>query len=243
MKNKSYKKIVVFFSIVSMVLLSFSLAFAQAPPVPTVPTNLVAVAGDSQIDLTWSSVEGAIYYNVYESLDGLNYNLISDPGTVNASNYDVTGLTNGILHYFKISASNTIGESTYSYVVSKRAAVKVAPVDLGRAGDYAILAKTGISTVPDSTVVGNIAVSPIGSTAITGFALSADATNQFSTSTQVTGRAYAPDYVSPIPSNLTTAVSNMQTAYTDAAGRAASYTELCNGDISGLTLTPAVINL
>ena len=115
-----------------------------------------------------------------------------------------------------------------------------APINLGMAGKYTILAKSGISSVPKSVVTGDIAVSPIGSTAITGFSLTADATNQFSTSTQVTGKVYAPDYTSPTPSNLTTAVSNMEAAYTDAAGRAANYTELYTGDISGRTLTPGV---
>ena len=40
------------------------------PTVLTAPINLVATAGDSQINLTWSQVPGATYYNVYESLDG-----------------------------------------------------------------------------------------------------------------------------------------------------------------------------
>ncbi|MGB3368564.1 MAG: ice-binding family protein [Acidaminobacteraceae bacterium] len=114
------------------------------------------------------------------------------------------------------------------------------PVNLGEAGNYAILSKTGISTVPNSVITGDIGVSPISSTAITGFSLTLDSTNQFSTSTQVVGKVHAPDYTAPTPSNLTTAVSNMQTAYVDAAGRAANYTELYNGDISGKTLTSGV---
>jgi len=108
------------------------------------------------------------------------------------------------------------------------------------AGNYAILAKSGISSVPKSVITGDIAVSPIHSTSITGFSLTADATNQFSTSTQVIGKVYAPDYTSPTPSILTTAVSNMEAAYTDATGRPANYTELYSGDISGQTLTPGV---
>lgn len=114
------------------------------------------------------------------------------------------------------------------------------PVNLGMAGDYAILSKTGISTVPNSKITGNIGVSPIGATAITGFALIADSTNIFSTSTQVVGKVYAPTFTAPTASNLTTAVSNMETAYTDAAGRAVDYTELHSGDISGKTLVPGV---
>jgi hypothetical protein len=56
----------------------------------------------------------------------------------------------------------------------------------------------------------------------------------------VTGRIYASDYSSPTPSDLTTAVSDMEDAFTDAAGRAADVTELGAGDIGGMTLTPGV---
>jgi len=131
-------------------------------------------------------------------------------------------------------------ESVYSNVVNKTPLVKTAPVNLGTAGDYAILAETGISTVPNSVITGDIAVSPIAASAITGFTLTQDATNEFSTSTQITGKAYAADYASPTPSKLTTAVGDMGTAYTDAAGRAVDFTELYTGDLSGQTLTPGV---
>jgi len=151
----------------------------------------------------------------------------------------VTELVNGIKYYFKVSAVNTVTESAYSNGVSETP-YRTKPVNLGAAGNYAILSKTGISTVPNSVITGNIGVSPISSTAMTGFSLSVDATNEFSRSTQVVGKAYAPDYASPAASNLTTAVSNMQTAYTDAAGRAAKYTELYKGDLSGQTLTAGV---
>jgi len=75
-----------------------------------------------------------------------------------------------------------------------------------------ILAKTGISSIPSAVVTGNIGVSPIKSTGITGFSLTVDATNVFSTTTQVVGNVYASDYALATPSNLTTAVSNMETA-------------------------------
>jgi hypothetical protein len=123
---------------------------------------------------------------------------------------------------------------------SKTPSVGVTPVNLGMAGNFAILAKSGISTVPNSVIIGDIGVSPISSTAITGFTLTQDATNAFSTSTQITGKAYAPDYASQTSSNLTTAVGDMGTAYTDAAGRVVNYTELFTGDISGQTLKPGV---
>jgi len=114
-----------------------------------------------------------------------------------------------------------------------------AAVNLGSAGNFVILAKSGVSTVPASAITGDIGLSPAAESFVTGFSLTSDATNQFSTSPQVTGRVYAADKAVPTPSNLTTAVSDMQTAYTDAAGRAADYTELGAGNIGGLNLGPA----
>ena len=118
--------------------------------------------------------------------------------------------------------------------------IVTSPVNLGTAGNYAILAETGISTVPDSVITGDIGVSPIVATAITGFSLTADATNVFSTSPQVTGKIYAADYAAPASVNLTAAVGDMGTAYIDAAGRTPDYTDMYTGDLSGKTLTPGV---
>jgi hypothetical protein len=210
------------------------------PTVLAAPTSLVATVGNSQIHLNWKTVTGATYYNVYQSLNGTNYTLISTPVTSTAATYDVTGLTNDTLYYFKTNAANTVSESTYSNVVSLKPLVGLAPVNLGTAGNYVTLAKTGISSVPNSVITGDIGVSPAAASYITGFSLSADATNLFSTSSQITGKVYASTYASPTSSNLTNAVSNMETAYTDAAGRAAGSTELYAGNLSGKTLTAGV---
>jgi hypothetical protein len=109
------------------------------------------------------------------------------------------------------------------------------------AGDYVILAKSGIDTVPGSAITGDLAVSPIDSTAITGFSLIMDPSNEYSTSAQVTGEIRAADYAAPTPSNLTTAVNDMATAYTDAAGRPTpDFSDLGAGEIGGLTLDPGL---
>ena len=116
-----------------------------------------------------------------------------------------------------------------------------APINLGSAGNFVILTKTGISTTGTTSIVGDIGVSPVDSTAITGFGLLRDSSNTFSTSPLVTGKVYAADYTAPTPSNMTTAVSAMETAYTDAAGRTLpDATELGAGDISGRTLAPGL---
>jgi hypothetical protein len=121
------------------------------------------------------------------------------------------------------------------------AALGPAPVLLGTAGDFVILAKSGITNVPQSTITGDIGVSPIAAESMTGFSLIADSSNQFATSTEVTGRVYAATYASPTPVKMTTAISDMETAYTDASGRVnPNFNELNTGLIGGLTLAPGL---
>jgi hypothetical protein len=124
---------------------------------------------------------------------------------------------------------------------SRAAAASPAPVNLGAAAPFAILTKTGITNVPTSAITGDLGVSPIAASAITGFSLVADSTNTFSRSSQVTGKIYAANYAPPTPTNLTTAVSNMETAYTNAAGRSLpDFTNLYAGNLSGRTLVPGL---
>ncbi|MFT4622505.1 MAG: hypothetical protein ACI8PZ_001161 [Myxococcota bacterium] len=114
------------------------------------------------------------------------------------------------------------------------------PVSLGTANEFAILAKSGISSVPLSVITGDIGLSPAAATFITGFSLTADASDQFATSVQVTGNVYASDYAPPTPAFLTTAIGDMELAFIDAAGRAPDVTELGAGDIGGMDLAPGV---
>lgn len=114
------------------------------------------------------------------------------------------------------------------------------PVNLGAAGNFAVLSKSGISTTGTTAVLGHIGVSPIGATGITGFSLVMAASNESSTSSLVIGKAFASDYAQPTPANLTASISDMEAAYTDAAGRAADVTELGAGNIGGMTLAPGV---
>jgi hypothetical protein len=119
-------------------------------------------------------------------------------------------------------------------------------VVLGTAENYAILAQTGITTTGTTAITGNIAVSPITATSMTGFSLIMDSTNDFSTSTKITGMAYASDYVGgTTPDALTTAVNDVNTAYNDAKGRPntdASRKNLGAGilGVSTAPLTPGV---
>jgi Ice-binding-like len=115
----------------------------------------------------------------------------------------------------------------------------LAPVDLGTAQNYAVLAKTAISNVPTSKVTGDLGLSPAAASYVTGFALTKAGPSW--TSKQVVGEVFAADNDAPTPALLTTAVKDMMTAYTDAAGRKLpDFVELGAGAIGGATLTPGL---
>jgi hypothetical protein len=139
-----------------------------------------------------------------------------------------------------LAGGHLAAAKSWSFTTVASSATGPAAVNLGTAGNYVILSKSGISTTGTTAIVGDIAVSPIAATGITGFALSAPPTT-FSRSLLVTGKVWAADYAAPTPANLTTAVLDMQTAYTDAAGRTSpDFTELGAGNINGLTLVPGL---
>jgi hypothetical protein len=79
-------------------------------------------------------------------------------------------------------------------------------------------------------------LSPAAASYITGFSLTKAGVKW--TAPQVVGGVFAADNDAPTPTALTTAVADMLTAYTDAAGRPTpAFLNLGAGAIGGLTLT------
>jgi len=144
-------------------------------------------------------------------------------------------LTTGVKSAAEVPLAAAI---VWSYTTSGISST-LAAVNLRTAGNYVILAKTAVNNNPTSAITGDIGLSPAATSYITGFSLT-NATG-YATSSQVTGKVYAADMVSPTSSNLTTAISDMSTAYTDAAGRPTpDYSELGTGNIGGRTLLPGL---
>jgi hypothetical protein len=130
-------------------------------------------------------------------------------------------------------ASNKV----WNFTTVTALAVGPQPVDLGTAGDFVILSKTGITeATPASTHInGNIGTSPITGAAIT-----------LACTEMVTGNIYTVDATGPAcrvvdPVGLTAAISDMETAYTDAAGRTLpDFINLYAGILDGKTLAPGL---
>jgi hypothetical protein len=113
------------------------------------------------------------------------------------------------------------------------------PVDLGDAGEYAVLAQAAISNIPTSVVTGALGLSPAAASYITGFALTRAGTMW--TSPEVLGGVFAADNDPATPAALTAAIGDMLAAYDDAANRPEpAFENLGDGAIGGLTLAPGL---
>jgi len=115
------------------------------------------------------------------------------------------------------------------------AAAPETPVNLGSAGNFTVLSKSGITDVFKTSIGGDVGTSPI-----TGAAIGL-------TCAEVNGIIYTVDAAGPLPcsvtdpTRLTAAVGDMESAYNDAAGRTLpDELNLGAGELGGLTLTPGL---
>ena len=109
-------------------------------------------------------------------------------------------------------------------------------VDLGFAGDFTILSKSGITDVFPSVVKGSVGSSPI-----TGAAIHLECTEIDAEVQVYSVDAAGPSCKTTDATKLTGAIGAMEIAYTDAAGRVnPDETELGAGEIGSLTLAPGL---
>lgn len=231
------------------------ISFTTATGDTTLPTvnatgpvsNATNVALNKTIALTFSEAMDPLTIN--QSTFTLKQGSTVVPGTVNYSGTTAiftpsSILAPGLTYTATIStaAKDVTGNALAANIVwsfTTGSTLALAKVELGTAGNYVILAETEVTNIATSKVTGDLGLSPAATSYITGFALT-NATG-YATALQVTGKIYAADMVSPTSSNLTTAVNNMSTAYTDAASRLSpDFSEFSLGSIGGKTLKPGL---
>lgn len=226
-----------------IILVLFSAVVAQ-PAVPelSAPADS-AVSQPQNLTLSWYSSTQADTYALQVSTDENFNGMIFNESALSDTVQLISDLELNMSYYWRVNATNASGTSEFSsqrmFTVWESTPASPDSVNLRSARNYVLLAKTAISTVPSSDITGDVGISPAAETYITGFDLT-DATG-YATSPQITGKVYASDMASPTPSNLTTAISDMETAFTDAAGRVTpDFVELHVGDLGGKTLIPGL---
>jgi hypothetical protein len=209
---------------------------------------------------TGFALNRAISANVSEALD---------PATVNASTFTLTPAVSGVVSYSDkvatFSPSSNLAENTsytatlttaitdlgdvaltaktWSFTTGTTVAEGPAPVNLGIAGDFAILTKTGVTNVHASAITGNVGASPITAAAMDNVNCIEMTGIIYGSDVGYTGNGDISCFKGTAPDNtlVANAVLDMGTAYTDAAGRKTPYkTDLGAGKIGGLTLTPGL---
>lgn len=172
-----------------------------------------------------------------QAIPAASFGLVgSDLSTAQKRNVIVANIENGITSYqlFQITvkrpSTTTVGAGP-------------AAIDLHTAGTFAMLATSGITIGAGALVTGNVGLSPMGPTGLTGFALVLDSSSTFATSPLVVGMVYTATYKPPTPQKLSLAVADMQNAYADGAGRPKpDGINLGAGELGGLIIIPGLYN-
>lgn len=98
-------------------IVKFTIEPHEAPTVPSTPEDLAASSiGSTSASLSWSAVDGATSYDLYNStsIDGV-YSKFASPTT---NSYDWSGLTASTTYFVKVAAVNGAGSSDLSEPIS-----------------------------------------------------------------------------------------------------------------------------
>ncbi|TET89695.1 MAG: hypothetical protein E3J35_08925 [Methanomassiliicoccales archaeon] len=129
--------------------------------VPGPPIGLAVTEGDGRLTLTWlppidNGGSPVTHYSVYRGLSPGGEAYLTTPG--NVLTYVNGGLTNGVTYYYKVTASNAMGEGESSSEVS---ATPLAPQP-NQAPSCAFSSPSPDETISDRSVMLGIASDPDG---------------------------------------------------------------------------------
>ena len=83
--------------------------------IPVAPNAVTATGADGQVTVSWGAVSNATSYNIYwANAAGVTQATGTKIGSLTASPYPHTSLTNGMQYYYVVTAANSAGESPAS---------------------------------------------------------------------------------------------------------------------------------
>jgi len=135
-----------------------------ATAAPSVPSGLLASAGNAQVGLTWTVSTGATSYHVKRAtVSGGQFTVIATQGS---ASYIDTALSNGTPYYYVVSALNSAGESANSTQVgatptatatSGPAAVCLAPFTEDKSATTATVGSGAAASCTEAALAGALA--------------------------------------------------------------------------------------
>ncbi|WP_052380734.1 S-layer homology domain-containing protein [Paenibacillus camerounensis] len=93
---------------------ALTVSIADTTQIPGAPVLQPAVAGNGQVQLTWTPVEGSASYTIYQSVSSATYGEALATVSSSVYTYTAAGLTNGTAYYYAVQAVNSAGDSPVS---------------------------------------------------------------------------------------------------------------------------------
>ena len=226
-----------FRSMLAAIFTVSAIAFSQQAPVLQLPADL-ATNQSTTIELKWLAAAGdSVYRLQIDSNNAFSAPMYYD-SVLTGTTHKITGLKNSTKYYWRVSVKDSVKNggalSAYSTIRSFTTwnvtpTTPLLPVTLGLTSGFAILSYAGITNTGPTVITGNVGVSPLAGSYMTGFG-----------TPNVVGVIYGVDASGPagsiaFPSMLTVAMGDVTIAYNDAAGRTVDPIGV-SGNLGGRTL-------
>ncbi len=219
------------------IVMANAVALSQQAPVLQSPADL-ATNQSTTIQVQWTVSAGDSVYRLQIDTSNAFITPTYYDSTLAGNVHKITGLKNATKYYWRVSVRDSVKNggtlSPYSTIRSFTTwnytpTTPLLPVTLGLTGGFAILSYAGITNTGPSVITGNVGVSPLAGSYMTGFGIS-----------NVVGTIYGVDASGPagsvvFPSMLTQAMVDLTIAFNDAAGRTVNPIGVA-GNLGGRTL-------
>ena len=231
-----------FFGTALMTIIMMNVAaFSQQAPVLQSPANL-ATNQPTTVELKWFAGTGDSVYHLQIDTSIVFSAPMYYDSMLTGIVHKITGMKNATKYYWRVSVQDSVKDggslSAYSTIWSFTTwnltpTTPLLPVTLGMTNGFAILSYAGITNTGPTVITGNVGVSPLAGSYMSGFG-----------KPNVVGNIYGVDATGPsgsipFPSMLTVAMGDLTIAFNDAAGRTVDPIGVA-GNLGGRTLYPGL---
>jgi len=223
-------------AMLTLVMMS-AVVFSQQVPVLDLPADAAFNVSTSPT-FSWIAATGDSVYRLQIDTSVVFDTKIYNDSTLIGISHKIAGLKNATKYYWRVSVKDSMknggANSTYSTIRSFTTwtvtpTTPLLSVTLGLTSGFAILSYAGITNTGPSVITGDVGVSPLAASYMSGFG-----------TPNVVGTIYGVDATGPsgsipFPSMLTQAMGDLTIAFDDAAGRTVNPIGV-SGNLGGRTL-------